>query len=417
MAFFFLEAGLLLKPTATTKPCSQVFFPGCQLGASDPRYVTLSYEYLLRCSPDTALLLHCCGAPAIWAGDDELHRAELAAIRSAWEELGKPVFLLACPSCQKMFRDYLPEIHCRMIYDIFLECGFPGRAAPPAANSTASIASSTASGASGTVSGANSTESAASSTASIASSGTSSTASSVNSTASVYDPCASRYDPDLQQNIRKLALDAGFSLEELPHSREETRCCSWGGQSFTADPSLAKKMIANAVTQNENPYIAYCVNCRDIFSASGKPCWHILDVLYGINDSQRPAPTATARRQNRIKLKRELLLQYGDAGQIAGYGDGSVMAMQDGFELRISEELSRRMSDALILEEDIYAVVRHCEDTGQKLLDHGTGRLIGHLKRGIVTYWAVYAPEEEGCFALIDAYSHRMTIEHEATCI
>ena len=385
MAFSNDEARLLLRPPGETQ---FVFFPGCQLGASDPRYVTLTYEYLLGVRPGVALLLRCCGAPALWAGDEGLHSGELSALRGVWEELGRPVFLLACPSCRKMFRDYLPEIPCRMIYGEFLSSGIPGQGGQmsPGQGERPSSDFPHVPG-----------EGAA--------------------TASVFDPCASRDDPSLQQSVRDLAESAGFTLLELPHSREEARCCSWGGQSFTADPALAQTVVANAISQSDRPYITYCVNCRDILCAAGKPCWHILDVIFGINDNKRPGPTATARRRNRAGLKRALADRYGDKRSNEGAGDGDMI--QDGdaphgdgdmIRLFIDDGLARRMSDALILEEDVCAVIAHSEETGQKLLDPGTGRFVGHLRRGIVTYWAVYAPQGDG-FALFDAYSHRMAIE------
>ena len=458
MAFSNGEAGLLLKlsprglreggviapgePEGTA--AQRVFFPGCQLGASDPRYVTLAYEYLLRRLPDTALFLRCCGAPALWAGDDRLHRAELDAIRGAWEELGRPEFLLACPSCRKMFREYLPEISCRMIYKIFLEFGAPELGVATTAAATAAAASTTAvasTAAAKTVpTEAASATSASATTAAVASTvtaaATATPAAPTLLTASVFDPCAGRNDPALQQSVRTLAENAGFALEELPHSREEARCCSWGGQSFTADPALAETIVANNANQSKNPYIAYCVNCRDILAASGKPVWHILDVLFGINDSHRPSPTATARRENKAELRRGLMETYDGQGSILRYGDenmsdaaglynttqpeGAAVADEGGqaraatqIELIISDELARKMSDALILEEDVRAVVAHCEQTGLKLLDPGTGRFIGHLRRGIITYWAVYTLETEGCYTLTDAYCHRMMIEEE----
>ena len=437
MAFSNGEAGLLLKsaypglqgcgsPGATAVP--PVFFPGCQLGASDPRYVTLTYEYLLHHQPDTALLLRCCGAPALWAGDDSLHQAELDAIRGAWEELGRPEFLLACPSCRKMFRDFLPEISCRMIYELFLEFGVPEQGAA-AATAAAAAAAATAPAAAATA--------AATAAAATAAAPTPAPL----PTAAVFDPCACRDDPGLQQNIRRLAESAGFALEELPHSREEARCCSWGGQSFTADPALAKSIVANNITRGDDPYIAYCVNCRDILAASGKPVWHILDLLLGINDGKRPSPTATARRESRAELKRQLLSAYGgkvsipqyedngdygmketagphsavspDAVAAAGTAERGTAAAEAQIKLHISDDLARKMSDALILEEDIRGVIAHCESTGQKLLDPGTGRSVGHLKQGIITYWAVYSPDEEGGYTLTDAYCHRMKIEEE----
>ncbi|MDR1705268.1 MAG: 4Fe-4S dicluster domain-containing protein, partial [Clostridiales bacterium] len=53
----------------TDKKPRYLFFPGCQLSASEPRYATGAYRLLLQAASDTAIALGCCGAPAIWAGD------------------------------------------------------------------------------------------------------------------------------------------------------------------------------------------------------------------------------------------------------------------------------------------------------------------------------------------------------------
>jgi uncharacterized protein (DUF1786 family) len=141
-------------------------------------------------------------------------------------------------------------------------------------------------------------------------------------------------------------------------------------------------------------------------------------VLFGINDGFRLGPTPTARRQNRAELKRALILRYGSADCVdstVGIDSaiGGDLVACSATKLIIGDELARRMSDALILEEDICAVIQHCEETNQKLLIPETNRFVGHLKRGIITYWAVYAPDGEGRFILADAYSHRMIIEED----
>jgi hypothetical protein len=60
------------------------FFPGCQLGAADPRYVTEPYRWLLSKKRDTGLLLRCCGVPAEWAGNEKLHESAIDGLREDW---------------------------------------------------------------------------------------------------------------------------------------------------------------------------------------------------------------------------------------------------------------------------------------------------------------------------------------------
>ena len=69
--------------------CTYAFFPGCQLGAAEPRYVKEPYQWLLSKKADTGLILRCCGVPAEWAGNEEIHGEEIATLRMEWESLGE----------------------------------------------------------------------------------------------------------------------------------------------------------------------------------------------------------------------------------------------------------------------------------------------------------------------------------------
>jgi hypothetical protein len=255
----------------------------------------------------------------------------------------------------RMFKEYASEIPCRMVYDVMLEeGGFENKAAESALR------------------------------------------------AAVFDPCSSRDNPTLQQGVRALALRGGFTLEELPHGKDAAQCCSWGGQIYSANPGYAKEMVNDRLGQSELPYITYCTNCRDIFTAAGKKCLHIMDILFGLNDFDRKPPTISERRQNRVLLRRNLIEQHG--------GDLPPPEEELVLKLIMNDELKQRASAELILEEDISAVIEHCEETGGKLVNPETNHLTGHLQRGIITYWVEYEPQEDG-FEVFNAYCHRMMIQ------
>lgn len=347
-------AGFCRRPEGYDKS-RYMFFPGCQLGASDPRYVTESYRFLLSHNPDTAMMLGCCGAPADWAGDEPLHGEVIAKLREDWISLGRPAAVFACPTCKQMFQKYLPEIEGVFLYDLILKLGIP-------------LCKDDA-----------------------------------RETVSVFDPCTSRDEPELQQAVRELAKQAGFSLEPLPYEGKFARCCSWGGQVSTASPSFAREVVKVRIAQNDNPYIAYCVNCRDIFAGAGKLCYHILDVLFGLNSVRRKPPTLTERRNNRIVLKRKLLAEYWNQEVVEEQ-------MENKIKLYIAPELKQKLNDEMILETDIQTVVEHCENSGKKIIDVNTGSFTGHLMIGCMTYWVEYRHKDDG-FELRNAYSHRMKIE------
>jgi Fe-S oxidoreductase len=355
MAFTTGEEAYLCRLPPGYDKSQTVFFPGCQLGASDPQYVTESYRWLLGRMPDTALMLGCCGAPAEWAGDEVIHSEVITKLKEDWITLGKPKVVFACPTCKQMFQRYLPELEGVFLYDLILKLGIS-----PPKETTGEIVS-------------------------------------------VFDPCSSREEPELQQAVRKLAKQFGFNLQPLPLEARLSACCSWGGQVSIANPLYTREVIKSRITQNVYPYIAYCINCRDIFASAKKPAYHILDILFGLHDSGRVPPTITERRKNRVRLKRQLLSEF--------WKDEVKMEHRKSpINLHITSQLRQKLSSEMILETDIEAVIEHCESSGRKVLDPESGHFIGHLQIGNITYWAVYSPVDTG-FDLFNAYSHRMSIE------
>ena len=85
-------------------------------------------------------------------------------------------------------------------------------------------------------------------------------------------------------------------------------------------------------------------------------------------------------------------------------------SLSDGFRLVISPYLAEKMDRALILEEDAWRTILHCENTGFKLLDNDTGDFVGHLRKGALTYWVRYRIENN-TYTLCNIYSHRVKIE------
>lgn len=351
MEFSNKEAALSQIPKGFGKS-QYFFFPGCQLGASDPRLVIKSYEFLLKQHPDTALMLSCCGAPADWAGNAPIHSNTIQKIKNDWIKLGQPTAVFACSMCKQMFQRYLPEINGVFLYNLIEEKGF---------NPTNEF----------------------------------------DKTVSVFDPCASRYETELQSAVRNLASKAGFKLEPLPMEGKMAECCSYGGQVSVAHPPYAKHMIDRRISQNSNPYITYCSNCRDIFAKAGKETVHILDIVFGLES--RVQPTVSERRENRLLLKQQVLKQF--------WNEDIAMEKKN-VSLTISPELKAKLDRCLILESDLISVIETCEQTGNKLFDLEKGTFTGHQQVGNMTFWVEYkVKESSGLFELVNSYSHRMKIE------
>jgi hypothetical protein len=166
-------------------------------------------------------------------------------------------------------------------------------------------------------------------------------------------------------------------------------------------------VVSARITQNDLPYVAYCANCRDIFASAQKPVYHILDLMFGLHGPNRVPPTLTERRNNRIRLKKQVLSEF--------WRDEPTMEPEKSpINLYIPPEVRQKLNDDMLLEPEIARVVEHCERSGRKIQHPESGNFSGHLQIGNLTYWAEYHPSEDG-FVLVKAYSHRMSIDEAAS--
>lgn len=330
-----------------------LYFPGCQIGASDYRYVTESYDWLLSYYK-AGIMLGCCSAPAEWAGDETLRNRQLEQIKEIWLKLGKPLMIFACPSCKLMFSQYLPEMSGVFIYELMAKNSTGLQFYPDGA-------------------------------------------------LSVFDPCSAREENSVHDAIRKLTSDGGITLEPLIHEKELARCCGYGGQVAIAAPRYAKEVTRRSASEGNNPYVAYCINCRDNFIREGKQVFHIFDLVFGINKDTPQLPTVTLRRENRLTLKNIMIEKHG--------GTRPDLEETD-VKLIISDSLKLKLDKNRLLENEVGEVVKYIEKTGNKLLNPENGAFVGHAHIGSMTCWVEYR-NIDGCCELFNAYSHRMSLESD----
>lgn len=357
--FYLRDMSIALKDTYVAKAApdyekaTYMFFPGCQMTASGTELVEKAYRYLLSKYPDTALMMACCGVPALWAGDHSLLNQVLEQLKGDWQRLGKPKLVIACSTCAKTFTTYLSEVEWISLYEFICEKGLPEDAAA------------------------------------------------INGQWAVFDPCSSRKFPNMQQSIRKLAQRLGANLTELPNSGNKALCCGMGGHIYPANPKIFHKMLLTAAGQSELPYITYCTNCRNLFLHAGKSNRHILDNIFGVDPLAKPFHIAELKK-NRLALKKRLLENY--------WGENlDIMEKKYTVKLKISEEILNKMDKMHISEEDVYEVVEFCEQHNQTVLNKETHILTGHLQIGIITYWVQFKREEE-YINIHNVYCHRLQL-------
>jgi Fe-S oxidoreductase len=362
MDFSNSDYAKLCKTAPGNSKCDYAFFPGCHLGAADPDYVILPYQNLLSHDSSVGLLLRCCGVPADWAGNDEMHLKELADIKNDWEQLGKPTLIMACPSCEKHFEEYLPEIKTVSLYEHLSFYSQDNKARH-----------------SGLVP--------------------------ESKPYSVFDPCSARNRKCIQQSVRALAESNGILLEELPKS-DKHGCCGFGGNVAVANPDFADYVGKIRSELNNNPYIVYCINCREVFQDAGKSSMHILDLLFDINCEDNPLPDFTQRRANKVILKERLLREIWSE-------EMSEIPESYGFKLIMSPEIRNKMNKLMLLEEDICSVIAYSLQSKRRTFNSDRNSYTCYQELGYITCWVEYRPRGED-FEIINVYKHRMKIEIEA---
>lgn len=351
MAFSNGDEYFTVRHQPGTAQSAYVLFPGCQMGASMPDLIQNVYQDLCqRLEGGVGLILGCCGAIADWAGNQPSLFHELDKIKAAWETLGRPQMITMCPSCQRTFEQY-GEMEPVSIVQILASIGLPVQM----------------------VQG--------------------------DGVLAVHDSCTTRYDRNLQDEVRALAHQCGYTLEELPYSREKTHCCGYGGLASLANREVGREMVAQCIGQSGRNYLTYCVNCRDSFMLAGKETRHILELVYGF--SAHPVPDISKRRVNRILLKQQLLKEI--------WGEEMEQTMWQG-KCYISEEVQQRMNDRMILITDLQQVLVHAEETQQIIYHQEQDFYSSSHRIGNVTFWVEFQKVQDG-YRILNAYSHRMDFE------
>jgi hypothetical protein len=330
------------------------FLPGCQLSASSPEHVASCYEHL-RKSIDggVGLILQCCGAPALWAGNDEKFQQALNALEAAWSSLGKPRLITACSSCYRMLRDHLPQIPVEPLWP-HLHRALRANNIP------------------------------------------------AQRTLAIHDPCSTRGVSEVEGSARALLGELGITTVEL-NEPGLTTCCGYGGLQLFANPELAEKTVARRAQQSDADYVTYCAMCRDRFAHQGKRAIHILDLVFAdesFDPAARPDPGFSQRQEGRARLKTRLLQDvWGEKESI----------MESSIELSISEEVKALLETRMILVNDVRRTIEHAERTGDKILNPKSGWTLASFRPSCVTYWVEYS-SAGAVFVLHDAYSHRMEV-------
>jgi NADPH-dependent glutamate synthase beta subunit-like oxidoreductase len=339
------------------------FFPGCQLSGSSPEQVERVYEYLRqRLSGGVGLMLRCCNAPAFWAGQEALFRAEVELLRDELATAGRPRMILACPTCYKVYKEHLPEVEIISLWELLDEIGLSSSPHP-----------------------------------------------SKHITITVHDPCTSRLEQGMQESVRRLLRHLGYTVEEVPLSGLKTECCGYGGLMSAANQPLARDVAKKRADEATSDWVTYCAMCRDSLSKGDKHVAHILDLIFEGSENRsavgRKVPGYSERHENRARLKERMLSKvFGE--------EGKQLEQYEQIVLHISSEVSERMEERRILVEDVQRVIDHAERTGERIFNKKTGHWVASFRPRTVTFWVEYTGTPQA-YTVYNSYCHRMEIMGE----
>lgn len=343
-------------PGVTTS--EYLFFPGCQLTASDPDGVTAAYADLRGRLGNVGLLLHCCGAPAEWSARKAAADEVTSSIKAEWERLGSPRIIVACPTCLKSLRKGLPEAEIVSQWTLLGALGLPKGTATDAGR------------------------------------------------LAVNDPCATRHDAMAQADVRKLLGDLQVDVAEPDYTCETTQCCGFGGLLSEANPDLGYKVAELRAESMEEDWVTYCVMCRDMIARTGKRAMHLYDLLYPRLDdpAARPAPGYSARRENRVRLKEELHRSVWNEEHDVKY------ELFESIEVAFTDEAATAMEKRRILKSDIQKVLLQARESCSWLVNDESGHLLASFRSVVVTYWVEFEEQGDG-YLVHNTWCHRMRIK------
>ncbi len=341
-----------------------LFYPGCQLSSTHTEYIGDIYKHLVGAikdkdaENDVGLYLGCCGAPADWAGRDDLMPESIEKIRQTWQEMGEPTFILACSSCAATFEKYLPMIKTISLWEVFDTYGLPEVDIKKGKRELC-----------------------------------------------IHDACATRHNAELHTSVRNIVKTLGYNVHELEYSKEKAKCCGYGGLVSNANPEQAEDFVKDRIEESEHDVLVYCAMCKDALVKGSQRTYHILDIIYGNEVNQetpQKMPTLSERQNNRKHLKYKLLKEIWNEEE-------SDMNPSYNFTLHIPDAVVSLMEKRFILQSDIEKVVENSLTHKERFFNPQTSDYLARLRVQNVTFWVKY--EEEGSDIIVkDVYSHRMEV-------
>ncbi|KXG74035.1 (Fe-S)-binding protein [Thermotalea metallivorans] len=216
----------------------RVFIPGCSLPSYNPILVEKTLEYLQEKLPGTGAILKCCGKPTKALGQEKKFKERYGTLQAEIDRLGAEEIIVACQSCFLTMTEDSPKQKVISLWELLPQIGLPKKSRGIGKKSDIVFA--------------------------------------------IHDSCPTRHRTTIHEGIRWIIHELGYKFEEPPHTRENTRCCGFGGMVVPANPELALRVMKRRTAEVSSDYmVAYCAACRESMVKGGKRAVHILDLIFG----------------------------------------------------------------------------------------------------------------------------------------
>ncbi|HCL80183.1 MAG TPA: amine oxidase, partial [Synergistaceae bacterium] len=351
------STGALLRHAPGREASSYLFFPGCHLAGGSPGTIAPLYDFLRDRIDGVGLWLRCCGAPARWAGREDLFDSAMEELKEQWASMGSPTVITACTGCLDVLRRDALEIEAVSLWTVLKDMPLPPHGPVPG------------------------------------------------EPMALHDPCTAAEMSDVRAAVRDICSSLGIAMEELPETGERTSCCGFGGLQRNANEPLADRVAAARVEENPRDYLTYCAMCRNLFARAGKRTAHLLDFLFpeaGKDSFDRPYAGCSRQRDDRLALVRALQSSHWMEENRPMEPHESIVLVMDDSVLALLEK--RR-----IVHDTVKRLLFEAERTGASM-DRGDGTFIASLRPSLVTYWVEYRPLGDGRYEVLGAWSHRMVV-------
>lgn len=216
----------------------RVFIPGCSLPSYNPKAVGQILEYLQSVYPGTSAILKCCGKPTKALGQTELFKERYSTLQDEIDKLEADEVITACQNCYNIIKENSPNQTVRSLWQVLPEIGLPEGAKGKGIGSDITIA--------------------------------------------IHDACPTREESSIHDGVRWIMNELGYEVEELKYSRENTKCCGFGGMVVPANPGLSQRVMNRVTEDVKSDYmVTYCASCKEAMARGGKKSVHILDLIFG----------------------------------------------------------------------------------------------------------------------------------------